>query len=368
MGDRQDLQDLNMFNNLLAAFGMVRGKLQLPCVPALAEHYVQKLIALADFLEKPLQPEQIQALEQTITQELAKGFQASQHSQLIISFKPNAATVEQIEIEVTSQIASLAEFYEAALKDNFHTDRDNLDGLETSVFGKHANARVLELLPQLTQLKQINQLGGSASDPDPQPIAILDIGAGAGRNALPLARMGYAVTAIELATTFCRQLKQQASLEDLPLTVVQGNILDPLLRPKLNYYALAILSELLVHFREPDQARLGLAKACDAVIKDGLVLFNIFLTRADYQPTIADRQVAQVAQSFFLTPAELTAVISGLPLEIIDQQSVFSYERDRLPAAAWPPSPWFINWSTGRLLFDTEPPPISLQWLLCRRV
>jgi 2-polyprenyl-3-methyl-5-hydroxy-6-metoxy-1,4-benzoquinol methylase len=349
MGDRHDAET---FNNLLAAFGMARGKLQLPCVPDLEDYYLQKIMALADLLEKPLTPQQIEELDQKITHELARGFAASQHSQLVISFKPNTTLVERLEIEVTAQIASLEEFYEAALRDNFATDRDQLDNLETSVFGKHANARVLDLLPQL---------GG------PQTTAILDIGAGSGRNALPLARMGYAVEAIELADIFCRQLQQQATQENLPLTVTQGNILDPLLRPQLNYYALAILSELLVHFRDPDQARLALSKAGDAVIKGGLVLFNIFLSRADYQPTIADRQVAQVAQSFFLTPGELDSVINGLPLEIIDQHSVFSYERDRLPAQAWPPSPWFINWSTGRLLFEIEPPPISLQWLLCRR-
>jgi 2-polyprenyl-3-methyl-5-hydroxy-6-metoxy-1,4-benzoquinol methylase len=350
MGDRQDLET---FNNLLAAFGMVRGKLQLPCVPSLQAHYLQKVIALADFLEKPLTPQQVEHLGQAIAQALAKGFQASQHSQLVISFQPNAKSVTQLDFNVTCQIASLAEFYEAALKDNFATEPESLESLETSVFGKHANARVLDLLSELG---------------DPQTTAILDIGAGSGRNALPLARRGYAVTAIELADTFCQQLQQQASRENLPLTITPGNILDPLLRPQLSHYALAILAELLVHFRDPDQARLALAKACDAVIKDGFILFNIFLSRPDYEPTIADRQVAQVAQSFFLTPAELDAVLAGLPLAVIDQHSVFDYERDRLPATAWPPSPWFINWSTGRLLFDLEPPPISLQWLLCRRV
>ncbi|AFY68800.1 Methyltransferase type 11 [Thalassoporum mexicanum PCC 7367] len=350
MGDRQDAET---FNNLLAAFGMARGKLQLPCVPALKARYVQKVIALANLLEKPLTSAQVEELETAIAQELAKGFQASQHSQLLISFQPNPKSVEQLDFKITCQIASLAEFYEAALKDNFATDSDQLDRLETSVFGKHANARVLDLLPELG---------------DPETTTILDIGAGSGRNALPLARSGYAVDAIELADTFCQQLQQQAKTENLPLSIIQGNILDPLLRPKLNHYALAILSELLVHFRDADQARLALAKACDAVSKSGLVLFNIFLCRPDYQPTIADRQVAQVAQSFFLTPAELESVMDGLPLELVDRHSVFDYERDRLPSSAWPPSPWFINWATGRLLFDLEPPPISLQWLLCRRI
>ena len=52
---------------------------------------------------------------------------------------------------------------------------------------------------------------------------VLDIGAGQGRNALFLARRGYAVDAIELSSVAAAQMRERASGNSLPLSIFQGS-------------------------------------------------------------------------------------------------------------------------------------------------
>lgn len=54
--------------------------------------------------------------------------------------------------------------------------------------------------------------------------AVLDLGCGAGRNALPLARAGMAVTAIDCSRAGCSMLRKTAEQESLSIRVVEGDI------------------------------------------------------------------------------------------------------------------------------------------------
>lgn len=56
------------------------------------------------------------------------------------------------------------------------------------------------------------------------PLTILDIGAGQGRNALPLARRGHRVTAVDTAPTGLAQLAGAAAAEDLVITTLAADI------------------------------------------------------------------------------------------------------------------------------------------------
>ena len=52
---------------------------------------------------------------------------------------------------------------------------------------------------------------------------VLDVMAGYGRHALPLAGRGYELTAVDISEEYCRELQQTARAENLPVTVLQGD-------------------------------------------------------------------------------------------------------------------------------------------------
>ncbi|NEP43626.1 MAG: class I SAM-dependent methyltransferase, partial [Okeania sp. SIO2H7] len=66
---------------------------------------------------------------------------------------------------------------------------------------------------------------------------------------------------------------------------------------------------------------------------------------------------------------ELAAAMEELPLTIISNESALEYERQHLPAEAWPPTSWFQSWATGRDVFPIADgrPPMELRWILCQR-
>ena len=87
-----------------------------------------------------------------------------------------------------------------------------------------------------------------------------------------------------------------------------------------------------------------------------------------YNPEPLDREMSEVAWSTFFTYQDLQTALENLPLEIVSNDSVLEFERDRLPSESWPPTGWFENWASGRDVFPLEEhPPIQLRWLLCRR-
>jgi 2-polyprenyl-3-methyl-5-hydroxy-6-metoxy-1,4-benzoquinol methylase len=61
---------------------------------------------------------------------------------------------------------------------------------------------------------------------DGLPLRVLDIGCGQGRDALPLARRGFHVTAVDWAPSCIRDLTAAARAENLPITGVVADIRD----------------------------------------------------------------------------------------------------------------------------------------------
>jgi 2-polyprenyl-3-methyl-5-hydroxy-6-metoxy-1,4-benzoquinol methylase len=334
--------------NKIKSIGASSGQITLPCVPALASCYVIQILTLFELVGVKFKAEKVEELSTRIQTKLEEGYQASQHSQLVVRYQPAKPPLLGLVLDIELEINSLKSFYEKTVSEHF---AEKLDQMETEVFGKHPNAKVIDVAHKLPPMSHV-----------------LDVGAGSGRNTLPLARMNLSVDAIELAEIFSLQLQSLGDRESLPIKVIQADILHPLVRLPLGHYQLAILAEILPHFRDPDQVRLALAKMCDGVAKDGLILFNTFVTQSGYIPSEAERQVAQVSQAFFLTEDELKSCLEGLPLAILSRESVYEYEKAHLPPDAFPPSPWFELWTRGKLVFDCEDVAIALEWILCRRL
>lgn len=55
---------------------------------------------------------------------------------------------------------------------------------------------------------------------------VLDVMAGYGRHALPLARRGFTLTGIDISEEYCQEMDKEAKSEELPVTVLQGDFVE----------------------------------------------------------------------------------------------------------------------------------------------
>ena len=328
----------------LKSLTAARGELIFPCIPALLEDYLQKIQDLLRSLGQTLTAQEIATLRQAIASQLTQGFQASPNAHLIVSYKPPHPSVglsQGVKLDVKVKVESLENHYHGWMQTR-----------EGPLFGFHADAKAIAIASEFGV---------------PADVPILDVGAGVGRNTLALARLGHPVDAIELTPGFAQKLAIAAEAEELPVRVIQGNVLDPMLQMETAYYKFAVVAEVVSHFRAMNQVRLLLSKMGDALQSGGLLLFSTFLTKDGYEPDDAARELSQTAWSYIMTRSELHAAMKGLPLEILSDESVFEYEHQHLPKEAWPPTPWFPNWTRGRDVFPTEASPMELRWILCKR-
>jgi len=324
----------------------VKGEISLPCVPAMLNEYLNLVENLLKTLGQTLNEENSENLKQLINKGLVEGYKLSPHARLLVSFLPAEETkglASGITINTKVLVESVADKYQKWPEIR-----------QEPLFGSHPDAKVMSVAAQLGE---------------PNNTTILDIGAGTGRNTIPLAKLGYPVDAIELTPAFMEKLTAEVNNQNLPVKVFQGDILEPLLRMKVAHYKLAIASEVLSHFRYTEQVRLFFAKMCDTLRSGGLLLFSVFLAVDDYEPDNFVREMSEVSWSYLITRKELKAAMEDLPLELISDESVIEYEQKHLPTEAWPPTSWYVNWAMGRDLFPiSKNPPMELRWILMKRI
>jgi SAM-dependent methyltransferase len=322
-----------------------RGEIVIPSVPSLVDYFVQGFEEIFVAIGKAFTPEELQTLREILLPQLAQGFQASPHSNVILRYEPSESG--GITYTVSNVVASMTDQYKTWV-----------DTREPPLFGSHPDTKLLEVAKSLGSPHQINKIN------------ILDIGAGTGRNTLPLARLGYGVDALEMTPIFAEQIEAAAQAEQLSVRVYNADILSPLVRMAPAYYSLAVAAEVVSHFRDADQLRLLLAKMCDGLHSGGIFLFNTFLCIDGYEPDQLTREMSEVNWSTIFTYEDIAYAMHDLPLELLEEIPVYDYEKANLPAEAWPPTGWFDNWANGRDLFwlPDQKPPMELRWLVCRRL
>lgn len=338
------LLELALVAKLKTTIG-AQGEFIFPCVPTMLSEFLRLLEGLLKLLGQNPTPENTENLRQLLEKGLLEGYRISPHARLVVTYLPaeNAKGIASgITINTKVMVESLADKYQSWPQIR-----------QEPLFGTHADAKVMEIASHLG---------------DPAKAKILDVGAGTGRNSIPLAKLGHRVDAIELTPIFAEKLSAAAIAENLPIEVIQGDILDPLLRLRAANYKLVFASEVLSHFRHNDQVRLFLAKMCDYLLSGGFLLFSAFLAINNYQPDQFAREMSEISWSYMITPDDLASAIDGLPLEFISNESVVEYEQKHLPKEAWPPTNWYMGWATGRDLFPIQQnPPMELRWILLKR-
>lgn len=318
------------------------GQWRLPCVSAALENYVKRLVGWFTDLGKPLQFDEITQLRQTLGKFLEEGFQLNPGANLLVKYdlKVEATLRKSLALNIAYVLPNLAEEYT-------HWAQGN----DKPLFGTHPDARVLHALVDL---------GIQESR-----LRVLDVGAGDGRNAIPLAKRGCAVDTLELTPALAERLRRVAAAQNADIQVFVGDLFDRSLALNPEGYHLVILSGVASHFRSTAQLRQWLERLCNLLVGGGQCVMNIFLTDPGYRPDELVRQLSQAAWSSVFTPEELREAMAGLPLHCLSDDPVWEYERQHLPPAAWPPSPWFETWTQGRGVLPTreERPPFQMHWI-----
>jgi 2-polyprenyl-3-methyl-5-hydroxy-6-metoxy-1,4-benzoquinol methylase len=321
---------------------LASGQLKMPAVPSFIEEHIQQIAKVLKALRQDINIEELNQWKNMIAAKLPQWFQASPNAYLIINYQPldpDLGLAGGVNLTITGKIKSI--------EDSYHQWTEIRKG---ALFGTHPDAKVMNIA---------QTLGETAS------VSMLDVGAGTGRNSLALAQLGYPVDALELTQILCDRLQQTAIKENLFLNIIQGDIFNSELILPLAPYKLIILAEVIAsHLRSPQQVRQLIIRLCELLQPGGLLLFNTFLAVDGYQPPQKVRELAQFYWSYVMTREELQSSLEGLPLTIIADESVHDYEKTHLPPEGWPPTSWFINWSTGRNVFPLKmTPPIELRWI-----
>lgn len=318
----------------------VNGSLEIPAVPSLLEEYVTLSAGLFAAAGRSLPPEELEEIRNQLSSRLREAFEGSQRSKVRLEFRAPAGCPPAY--TVSAEVNALASVYEKWLGHG-----------EEPLFGAHPDARVLAL----------------ASELDPATSPVLDLGAGTGRNALALARLGFAVDAVELTPRFAEILRQKARAEELPVRVIEGDVFRAKGELRSDY-ALFIASELIPDFRGTAELRSLLALASEVLGEAGQMVFNLHLTAQGYTPERAAREFGQQSYSALFTASEIEGALAGLPFELVSRDSAQDYERKHLPPGCFPPTPWYENWTSGRDVYELsrEDCPVELAWLVYRKV
>jgi 2-polyprenyl-3-methyl-5-hydroxy-6-metoxy-1,4-benzoquinol methylase len=319
------------------------GSFSAPCLPALLDHYLQKLEALFQVLDRPLAPDELASLRRAFREQLERGFDSSPYARFVFEYAPSATNPLLIDCRISVNAPSLDEQYREWLRTT----------AGEQPFGSHADAMVLELARAL-------------GDPRAR---VLDVGAGSGRNAIALARLGHAVDALEPVSELAQTIRAAAEREALSVNVAETDVLRGASELPAGAYALVVLSEVTPHFSRAETARV-LPELARAVAPGGRLLLNAFLTGPGYQPDELAAQAAQALWSTFFAIEELSAALESAGLELRAVTPCLEYERAHLPEGAWPPTAWYENWARGLNLFAATPEsaPIELCWLVYGKV
>jgi SAM-dependent methyltransferase len=204
---------------------------------------------------------------------------------------------------------------------------------------------------------------------DPGTHRILDIGAGTGRNTLALAGRGHPVDAVEMTPSFASMIRSDAERESLDVWILNRDVFtakDYLRRD----YQLIVLSEVVSDFRTTQQLRSLFELAAKCLAPGGRLVFNAFLPRGGYAPDESAREFGQQSYTTIFTRGEMSSAQAALPLELVADDSVYDYEREHLPAGAWPPTSWYADWVSGLDVFtiEREKCPIEMRWLVYQKV
>jgi SAM-dependent methyltransferase len=320
------------------------GSLRLPAVPALLDHYLTQLGTLFACVGRPFSAEELGAVRTVVAAQLEEGYRASPFSHVVVRYQTDPPPEITLSYTVELEVSTMNDEYE-----------DWVRTRTPPLFGAHPDAKVMALARSLGT---------------PGEVAVLDVGAGTGRNTLPLAREGFATDAVEVAPALAGVLRAEVARAGLPVRVFEGDVFDRALGLAEGSYRLVVLAEVVAsHVRDTAQLRAWFERSAALLAPGGLLVLSAFLAAHGYRPDPLARALSEVFWSCLFTRRELIVAAAGLSLDAVSDEAVFLYEREHLPPEAWPPTGWFAEWANGLDLFalPVGTAPCELRWLVYRK-
>jgi SAM-dependent methyltransferase len=268
-----------------------KGRMVLPAAPSLLEHYVDMLHQAFAALGRVFSEEETDHLRGVLKAKLGEAYAISPYSRVVVNYETEEPPGTALSWEMVVASASVASEYEG-----WTTTRT------PPYFGVHPDAKIVE---------SARSLGA------PKDVPVLDVGAGTGRNSLPLAREGFPTDAVELAPALATILRADAEKEGLALRVFEGNALEGDLGLPSGHYRMVCMAEVVAsHIRTWEEVRLLVEAAARWLAPGGLFVFNAFLAREGYKPDPLARELSQVFWCNLFTKADIANAFQGMPFEL----------------------------------------------------
>lgn len=320
------------------------GQILWPAVPALLDYYTQQLHTIFAALGRVFSPEEMKRVREILERKLKAGFEASPYSKVCVDYYTEPPPNTALTYTISHRVITIADEYEQWVKTR-----------KPPLFGAHADVKVMDLAKSLGE---------------PGSVTVLDIGAGTGRNTLPLALAGYRADAVELAPALANVLREAVAAANASVRVFEGDALDPALEIPKHHYQLIFLAEVVAsHFRGVEHVRRLFERCLELLAPGGLLLFSAFLCGGGYKPEPLARELGEALWCTVFTRADLDAAAAGLPYVRVSDESVHDYEKENMDPAHWPPTGWFPDWTRGLDLFDVpaDKSPLDLRWVVYRK-
>lgn len=318
------------------------GRIVLPATPGLIDQHVATIDQIFRAIGRVFSPEELGHARQILQGKMDEAWKISRGCNLVVTYETDPSPAVSLSYKIALTTITREAQYEEWIATR-----------EPPLFGTHPDARVMDVARTLG---------------DPAQAPILDVGAGTGRNSLPLARLGHPVDAIEITAGFADELRREASQERVPLRVLQIDATAPDTRLERKY-KLVFLSEVVSDMRSPEDLRRTFALASGALVPGGFLLFNAFVAAQGYSFDRAARDFSQTVWSSAFSKNDFEQAAAGLGFSLEADDRVFDYEKEHLPPEAWPPKGWYPEWVNGQDIFDLPAGrcPIDMRWRLYRR-
>jgi SAM-dependent methyltransferase len=317
--------------------------MRLPAVPALTDHYTDMLAKLFALQGRVFSATEIETMRDLLRGKIEEGFALARNSYVLVKYQTDEPPKLTLSYTFSLEVSSVQDEYAGWVQTR-----------TAPLFGNHPDCKVMDVARSL----------GTPAD-----VPVLDIGAGTGRNTLPLARAGFPTDAVELSPDLAKILREAAEKDNLPIRLFEGDVLNTPLEVPKQRYRLIILCEVVSDFRDVAAVNRLFERAAELIAPGGTLLFNAFLPVGGYQPDPLARQLSFVLWSTIFLRDELRDAAKRHGFVASSEESVYEYEKERLPESAWPPTGWFEEWTRGVDTFDIpmSKSPVEMRWLTFKK-